>query len=228
MRATAIAALLTCSVFASGCAHVFSDEPIDDTQTITLAEPVEAQRPASTQADSRLTWGRTSVVPAGIRDPYPLAEADDPYLLDTGDQLRIFVYGEPNLSRLYIIGHDGKISVPLIGNVSARGKTVGSLKRVIASRLGARYVRDPQVSVDVQQNRPFYILGEVRSAGQYPFASGMTVRTAVAIAGGYTERADENSAKLTRRVNGFVEEIEATSSDVVRPGDTIYIRERFF
>ncbi|RPG39364.1 MAG: polysaccharide export protein, partial [Hyphomicrobiaceae bacterium TMED74] len=141
---------------------------------------------------------------------------------------RIFVYGEPNLSRLYNIGHDGKISVPLIGNVSARGKTVGKLKRVIAARLGARYVRDPQVSVDVQQNRPFYILGEVRSAGQYPFASGMTVRTAVAIAGGYTERADENSAKLTRRVNGFVEEIEATSSDVVRPGDTIYIRERFF
>ena len=228
MRATAIAALLTFSVFASGCAHVFSNEPFDDTQTITLAEPVEAQRPASTQADSRLTWGRTSVVPAGIRDPYALAEADDPYLLDTGDQLRIFVYGEPNLSRLYTIGHDGKISVPLIGNVSARGKTVGNLKRVIASRLGARYVRDPQVSVDVQQNRPFYILGEVRSAGQYPFASGMTVRTAVAIAGGYTERADENSAKLTRRINGFVEEIEATSSDIVRPGDTIYIRERFF
>ena len=73
MRATAIAALLTCSVFASGCAHVFSDEPIEDTQTITLAEPAEVQRPVSHQTDSRLTWGSTSVVPAGVRDPYPLA-----------------------------------------------------------------------------------------------------------------------------------------------------------
>ena len=164
MRATAIAALLTCSVFASGCAHVFFDEPMDDTQTITLAGPAEVQRPAPQQTDSRLTWGKTSVVPAGVRAPYPLAEAYDPYLLDTGDRLHIFISGEPNLARHYAIGHKKKISVRLIGNVSVRGKTVGKVKRVIAARPGARYVHDPQVLVDLQQNRPFYILGEVRSA----------------------------------------------------------------
>lgn len=228
MRAPAILALLTCSLLTGGCAHVFSDDLPGHEQHIATVEPAETHPPVETRRPLHLAWGAPSVIPATLANAPTAVEPEDPYLLDTGDQLRIFVYGEPNLSRSYTIGHDGKISVPLIGNVSARGKTVGKVKRIITARLGARYVRDPQVSVDVSQNRPFYILGEVRSAGQYPFASGMTVRTAVAIAGGYTERADETGAKLTRRINGFVEEIDASSDYVVRPGDTIYIRERFF
>ena len=96
MRATEIAALLTCSVFASGCAHVFSDEPIDDTQTITLAEPVEAQRSVPQHADSRLTWGRTSVVPAGVRDPYPLAVSVS-RVFETRDVFAIGEFGSPCL-----------------------------------------------------------------------------------------------------------------------------------
>lgn len=228
MRAPAILALLTCSLLTGGCAHVFSDDLPGHEQQVATVEPIEAAPPAIERRPLHLVWGEPSVIPATLANVPTAVEAEDPYLLDTGDQLRIFVYGEPNLSRNYTIGHDGKISVPLIGNVAARGKTVGKVKRIITARLGARYVRDPQVSVDVSQNRPFYILGEVRSAGQYPFASGMTVRTAVAIAGGYTERADETGAKLTRRINGFVEEIEAPSDYVVRPGDTIYIPERFF
>jgi polysaccharide export outer membrane protein len=151
-----------------------------------------------------------------------------PYLLDTGDRLRIFVYGQPNLSRLYIVDHEGKIAVPLIGNVSARGKTTVQLQAAIRGRLATQYVKDPQVTVDIQQNRPFFILGEVKSAGQFPYVSGMTVETAVAIAGGYTERADENKFRVTRRVNGFVEQIEAPADYVLKPGDTVYVFERFF
>ena len=228
MRAPAIAALLTYALFASGCAHVLSDNSLEHSQDVAVDKSIEPQPPFVASRLARDSWRASTIIPATFKDPLLSAEKDGPYLLDTGDQLRIFVYGEPNLSRLHTIGHDGKISVPLIGNIYARGKTVGGLKRLIAARLGARYVRDPQVSVDVHQNRPFYILGEVRSAGQYPFASGMTVQTAVAIAGGYSERADETGARVTRRVNGFVEEIEATFDYVVRPGDTIYIRERFF
>lgn len=161
--------------------------------------------------------------------PVHLAVADDgPYLLDTGDRLRIFVYGQPSLSRQYTVDHDGRIAVPLIGDVSARGKTTQELQGAIRSRLGAEFVRDPQVTVDVQQNRPFFIYGEVRAAGQYPYVSGMTVETAIAIAGGYSERASDRSFRVTRRVNGFVQEFEAPGAYSVKPGDTVYVFERFF
>ena len=151
-----------------------------------------------------------------------------PYLLDSGDKLRIFVYGQPNLSRGYSVDHAGMITVPLIGEVKARGVTTRSLEHTIKSRLGTQYVRDPQVTVDIQQNRPFFILGEVKTAGQYPYVSGMTIETAVAIAGGYSERASMSKFRLTRRINGLVEQIEAPSDYVVQPGDTVTVFERYF
>ena len=167
------------------------------------------------------------MVPSDLVGPKAVADTDGPYLLDTGDKLRIFVYGQPNLSRLYTVDHDGKIAVPLIGEINARAKTTRQLQSTIRARLGAEFVKDPQVTVDVQQNRPFFILGEIRNAGQYPYVSGMTVETAIAIAGGYTERASERKFRITRRINGFVEQVEAPGDYVVRPGDTIYVFERF-
>lgn len=157
-----------------------------------------------------------------------VAEPDGPYLLDTGDRLRIFVYGQPNLSRQYTVDHDGRIAVPLIGDVGARGKTTRELQGVIRSRLGAKFVKDPQVTVDVQQNRPFFIYGEVRSSGQYPYVSGMTIETAIAIAGGFTERASDRAYRVTWRSNGLVQDVEAPGGYSVRPGDTVYVFERFF
>lgn len=179
-------------------------------------------------AVSTLSWGAPEVVPVELTGaPHAVADTDGPYLLDTGDRLRIFVYGQPNLSRGYTVDHAGAISVPLIGRVNARGKTTRDLQRAIRNRLGAEYVRNPQVTVDVQQNRPFFILGEVRNAGAFPYVSGMTVETAVAIAGGYSERASTRSFRLTRRINGYVETIEAPADYVVRPGDTVFVHERF-
>jgi polysaccharide export outer membrane protein len=178
-----------------------------------------------------VAWGTTEVVPGGIeevRGPRAVAAEDGPYLLDTGDKLRIFVYGQPSLSRIYTVDHGGQISVPLIGHVHARGTTTGSLERSIKARLGAQYVKDPHVTVDVQQNRPFFILGEVRAAGQYPYVNGMTVQTAVAIAGGFAERADERRTQITRRINGIVEKMDVPNDYVLLPGDTLYIYERWF
>lgn len=175
--------------------------------------------PASAET---VAWG-TPAVYTGVAD-----NSGGPYLLDTGDRLRIFVYGQPNLSRLYIVNQEGKISVPLIGNVTARGKTTNELQNIIRSRLGTEYVKDPQVTVDIQQNRPFFILGEVKNAGQYPYVSGMTVETAVAIAGGYTERASERSFRVKRRANGFMQELEVPGDYPVKPSDTVYVYERFF
>jgi polysaccharide export outer membrane protein len=175
-----------------------------------------------------VVWGPPTILPSDAIGPHAVDDADGPYLLDTGDRLRIFIYGQPNLSRLYTVDHEGKIAVPLIGNVAARGKTTNELQAAIRSRLGTEYVKDPQVTVDIQQNRPFFILGEVRNGGQFPYVSGMTVETAVAIAGGYTERASERSFRITRRVNGYVEQVEAPSEYVLKPGDTVYVYERFF
>ena len=174
------------------------------------------------------SWGEPQVVPAVLSGaPHAVADSYGPYLLDTGDRLRVFVYGQPNLSRGYTVDHDGQITVPLIGRVKARGLTTHELEGRIRSRLGAEFMRDPQVTVDIQQNRPFFILGEVRNAGGYPYVSGMTVETAVALAGGYTERASSRSFRITRRINGYVETIEAPADYVIRPGDTVFVYERF-
>lgn len=175
--------------------------------------------PASAES---VAWGRPAVFTVAAEDN------EGSYRLDTGDRLRIFVYGQPNLSRIYIVDQEGKISVPLIGNISARGKTTYELQKLIRSRLGTEFVKDPQVNVDIQQNRPFFILGEVKSAGQYPYVSGMTVETAVAIAGGYTERASDRSFRIKRRQNGFVQELDVPADYLVKPSDTVYVFERFF
>ncbi|MGH1419842.1 MAG: polysaccharide biosynthesis/export family protein [Hyphomicrobiaceae bacterium] len=174
-------------------------------------------------------WGDGTFIATEIpRGPQAVADAEGPYLLDSGDQLRIFVYGQPNLSRLYTVGHDGKITVPLIGSIRARARTPRQVQGSIRSLLGREYVRDPHVTVDIQQYRPFFVLGQVQSAGQYPYVSGMTVETAVAIGGGYTERASNRSFRITRRINGVVEQIETASDYVIRPGDTVFVHERFF
>lgn len=177
---------------------------------------------------SHQSWGEPAIVPAAFNGPQAVADTDGPYLLDSGDKLRVFVYGQPNLSRGYTVDHDGHITIPLIGTVKARGHTTQALEHIIRRELAAEYVRDPKVTVDIQENRPFFILGEVKTAGKYPYVSGMTVETAIAIAGGYSERASTRKFRITRRINGWVEQIEAPSDYVVQPGDTVYVYERFF
>lgn len=158
----------------------------------------------------------------------PAPDAEQPYLLDSGDRVRVFVYGQPNLSRSYPVDGAGFIAVPLIGNVKARGLTTYHLAREIAAQLGVRYVRDPEVTAEIVAYRPFFILGEVRAAGQYPFVSGLTVEAAVAIAGGYSPRASEREVRITRHIDGEVAEVHVPPSERVLPGDTIYVDERWF
>jgi polysaccharide export outer membrane protein len=212
----------------SGCASS-SDftVPMPD---IGLAMPSDVYPGAAAlDVSETVAYGEPSVVPAGFGGgPQAVADADGPYLLDTGDRLRVFVYGQPNLSRGYTVDHAGHITVPLIGTVKARGLTTLDLEASIAAKLGTEFVRDPQVTVDVQQNRPFFIHGEVKTAGQFPYVSGMTVETAVAIAGGLSERGSARKFRITRRTNGFVEQIIVPADYVVKPGDTVFVYERFF
>lgn len=226
MVSRGLIAVLMAGAVAQGCAH---DGPFEAGARDGWVTRAVVTGPAAAPIDGGpggSPWGEPVLVAADLKGP--VSEAGGPYLLDTGDRLRIFVYGQPNLSRVYPVDHGGKIVVPLIGQVRARGRSVYQLAGAIRDRLAAEYVRDPHVTVDVIENRPFFILGEVRNAGQYPFVSGMTVETAAAIAGGYAERADEREVRITRRNNGLVEVIEAPSDYPVQPGDTIYVRERFF
>ena len=174
--------------------------------------------------------GVASSGPAQVRHmaPQALADTDAPYMLDAGDRIRVFVYGQPNLSRIYTVDGGGFISMPLIGAVKVRGETTFDIERAVTVQLGAKYVKDPKISVEIAAYRPFYILGEVRTAGQYPYVSGMTVQTAVAIAGGYSERASERRVIITRRINGVIEKLRVSPDMPILPGDTIQVKERYF
>ena len=151
-----------------------------------------------------------------------------PYSLDSGDLLRVVVFGQDTLSNDYSLDGGGFISMPLIGPVPARGQTTFDLEERIASMLRQKYVKDPKVTVEVRTYRPFFILGEVRRPGQFAYVNGMTVQTAVAIAGGYSERARESKMKLTRKAGGTTQTLTVPQDYPVQPGDTIYVNERLF
>ena len=148
------------------------------------------------------------------------------YRLDSGDQLRITVFGQTNLTNTYLVDQSGYVTMPLISNVVARGRTTEELAVDVASRLRNGYLRDPDVSVEIAQYRPFFIMGEVNSAGQYSYVAGMTAQTAVAIAGGFTARAKQSTVIITRTLNGKVVTGSVPITAPIRPGDTIHVRER--
>ena len=150
------------------------------------------------------------------------------YTLDSGDRLRVTVFGQDNLSRIYPVDSGGFISMPLIGAVGARGLTTFQLEERIAVTLRRKYVKDPKVTVEVAANRPFFILGEVRNAGQFPYVAGMTVQTAIAIAGGFTPRARKSRIRLSTQVNGATHTRNVPLTARIKPGDTIMVQERFF
>jgi polysaccharide biosynthesis/export protein len=152
----------------------------------------------------------------------------DAYRLDSGDRLRVTVFGQPDLTSSYTVDQSGHIAFPLVGTLSARGTTTAELDEMITTALRDGYLRHPDVSVEVDQYRPFFIMGEVRNAGQYNFVPGMTAQMAIAMAGGFTARGYQNSVDITRQINGEIVVGRVSLSDPIRPGDTITIRERFF
>jgi polysaccharide biosynthesis/export protein len=160
----------------------------------------------------------------------PLAEGSvGPYRLAVDDQVRIITFGQEQLTGQFRVNDRGQIAVPLLGAISASGLTSSELERQIEQELKQKKVLlDPSVSVEVTSYRPMFILGEVAKPGQYPYEPGMTVLTAVAIAGGFTYRAQTNYASLLRTVNGHSVEGRVPRGMAVLPGDVITILERYF
>lgn len=150
------------------------------------------------------------------------------YRLGAGDKIRVIVYGEDQLTGEFFISGAGNVSLPLIGDVSAVGRTVGEFQTAVAAKLSDGYLKEPKVSVEVLNYRPFYILGEVNRPGEYPYTSSLTVMNAVATAQGFTYRADQKKVYVRRAQETREEAYPLTSTTPVAPGDTIRIGERFF
>jgi polysaccharide export outer membrane protein len=154
--------------------------------------------------------------------------AEEAYALDSGDKLRVVVFGQEGLTASYSVDTGGSITMPLIGAVPARGYTPAQLQQAIAAKLRQGYVREPHVAVEVEAYRPFFILGEVTLPGQYPYVPNMTVETAVAIAGGFTPRAYRWDVEVSRSSTGVTARQKVPVIAPVRPGDTINVGERWF
>ena len=161
----------------------------------------------------------------GAERPERLTEI---YRLGSGDRVKVTVYGETDLSGVFEVSGTGAIAYPLIGEISAGGRTIRELETVLVERLRDGYLRKPKVNVEVTNYRPFYIIGEVNRPGSYAFVEGMTVVKAVAMSGGYTYRAREDRFFVRRVGDPKDKETEASPADLVHPGDVLRVPERYF
>lgn len=167
-----------------------------------------------------------AAIPANVANAY--AATEGPYRLDAGDKLRIVVFGQEGLTNTYAVDAGGSITMPLIGGVRAKGLSPAELAGVITARLKHGYIREPYVAVEIEAYRPFFILGEVTAPGQYPYVPNMTAESAVAIAGGFTPRAQRQDVKLTRTYPAGPVTTTVPLATTLKPGDTILVGERWF
>jgi protein involved in polysaccharide export with SLBB domain len=203
--------LLALAALAAGCANGVSE----------LAGGAAAVGASKTVA-------ATTVLPSAAALAAPAATATRGYVLAPGDKLRISVFNENEMSREYEVDSAGKVTLALIGAVQASGRTPSELQEGLREALGKGYLRNPKVSVEVSSYRPFYVIGEVTKAGEYPFKNGMNVISAVAVAGGYSYRASNATVYIRRAEEPVERAYEASNAVMVYPGDIVRVPERFF
>lgn len=146
-----------------------------------------------------------------------------PYSIDAGDVLRVAVYGDEGISKTYKVDESGQIAFPLAGPIRVGGLTTSQAAGAIAAALANGFMRRPDVAVEVDTYRPFYIQGDVKAAGQYAFVPGMTVRAAISTAGGFADLADSQRAVIYRQRGGAVLKDSVGLDFPIYPGDTIVI-----
>jgi len=227
----------------SGCMRATAPVPVvqphPDLDSIAYGRPRDSAPPVAV-ADSSGAIGafRTSLAAAPHRShaPVPVVYAAAPipvaydaaYHLDAGDRLRVVVYGQEGLTNSYAIDAAGSITMPLIGAVPARGRTPARLAADITAKLRNGFIREPSVAVEIEAYRPFFILGEVATPGQYPYVPNMSVESAVAIAGGFSPRARRDRVTLTHTDASGSSRIVVPLGTAISPGDTVLVGERWF
>ncbi len=151
------------------------------------------------------------------------------YRLGGGDQIRVITFGDEQLSGQFRVDDQGQVAIPLVGNITASNQSPAEFAAKLSSTLRERkLLRDPSVSVEVLAYRPIFVLGEVAKPGQYPYSPGMTMLTAVAVAGGFTYRAVESYASDIRTTGGTATDGKITPSSFLAPGDVVKVYERHF
>lgn len=148
--------------------------------------------------------------------------------LEPGDQLQITIFGHPDLSGKFEVDSMGTLSLPLILKTQAEGLTLKELEDAIIAKLQPDYIKDPKITIEILNYHPFYIIGEVNRPGSYPYVNGLTVKRAIALAGGHTYRAKKNKALLSRANDPENKDVSADYDTTILPGDTIEIPERFW
>ncbi|MCB1838941.1 MAG: polysaccharide export protein [Alphaproteobacteria bacterium] len=232
----------------------FLPEPPDDGNTGMQSPATPAPSPSASLSpdeetfvlaaldDSPFNRAPQDIEPSGYRTPYspdeqsdgtekimPAPAAGSVDRLNVGDLLRITVFGVEELSNTYRIDSKGILTVPLVGEIQAQGKTKDELQNEIAqSLIKGGYYNNPSVTVEIMELSPFYILGEVKNPGRYPYEPELDIFKAIAIAGGYTPRAAKDKIIIIRNINGQKTEIEATEATEILPGDSIKVKQRFF
>jgi protein involved in polysaccharide export with SLBB domain len=197
---------------ASACGEQDMSPIVNDTSTTPGVQPMALQA----------TAGRPG------RDLGQDADAAD-YTLGANDHLRIVVFGEERLSGEFVLDGGGSLAFPLIGNVAANGMTVKQLESTIGGKLAPTYVMNPSVSIEILTRRPFYVVGEVQKPGTYPHSPKLNVLTAVATAGGYTPRGRSDAFYVKRTdKDGRIYRVRATQETLVRPGDVVEVKEKYF
>ena len=165
--------------------------------------------------------------------PVELAQNPEarPYVasrIQTGDRIKVTVYGEDSLNGVYDVDPSGNVTVPLAGTIRAAGRTKGELQREIAAKYKSGYLQDPKVTVDVVAFRPFYLMGEVEHPGEFPYRSDLNVLSAITIGGGLTYRASRSTVLIRHPGETIWKEYALAPTVIVGPGDLIRIPERYF
>ena len=158
-----------------------------------------------------------------------LAAAESSYLLNAGDAIRIHVYGEPDLTFNHVlVGQNGVIAYPFLGELEVAGTSVSQLQTVLVEGLRPDYLVDPRVSVSIVKYRPFFVNGEVRNPGGVDFQPGLTLHKAIALVGGFSERADKDDLYVIADSDPDRKEIKVELNYRVQPGDIINVKQSFF
>jgi polysaccharide export outer membrane protein len=189
--------------------------------TQTVQPPQQQQQAAQRQSVPQQPARETVVVQARA-NPSPV------YILGTGDKVHVTVFGEDDLSGDFQVDGSGFISMPLIGQVKAAGFSTDQLAGTLTSELQDGYLVEPRVSVSVSTYRPFYIIGQVNKPGEYPYVNNMSALNAIALAGGYTDSANESTIYV--RANGDTVEhaVAADATTRIEPGDVVRVPESPF
>ena len=215
----AIAALRRALSGASGPTYDYVQPPA------YASPPAYAPPPAAAPPSVAVSTPYDAYAAAPVSAP---VRYDAGYRLDAGDKLRVVVYGQDGLTNSYTIDAAGSITMPLIGQVAARGRSPAALASEISAKLRNGYIREPSVAVEIESYRPFFILGEVQAPGQYPYVPNMTVESAIASAGGFSPRARRDLVTVTHTDASGVGRYVVPLGTALGPGDTVQVGERWF